>query len=212
MFDVFINLLSVAIVSLPFFVYYIYIQNKKGDESKRNRNSIHNLRRGAIGYRLNSRIYTTEERKRVLSFTEGRCFYCMVFLNSSYWEIDHLWPKKLKGVDDLFNLVASCKKCNKWKGTQNPFYHLVQKWSQHGYLNDFQIKFLEYYTVNSPSRLTTNVHWTIFMDEASKNIKDFLGLVRNNPTPTQKEKQEISNKYRTLFFDRPPSKTRWDRS
>ena len=162
MFDVFINLLSVAIVSLPFFMYYIYIQNKKGSESKQNRSRIHHLRRGTIGYRVNSRIYTTEERKQVLSFTEGRCFYCMVFLNSRYWEIDHLWPKKLKGVDDLFNLVASCKKCNKRKATQNPFYHLVGKWSEQGYLNEYQMKFLKYYSLNSPSRLTTNVHWTIF--------------------------------------------------
>ena len=209
MFDVFINLLSVAIVCLPFFVYYIYIQNKKGDESKRDRHRTYRLRRGVRGHRINSRIYTQQERARILSFTEGRCFYCMAFLSSTYWEIDHLWAKKLGGVDDFFNLVASCEKCNKWKGTSNPFYHLVERWSRQGYLNEFQMKFLEYYSINSPSRLTTNIHWATFMEKAPKNLSEFLDVIKNNPAPTQNEKIRIFNKYRRLFFDEPPPKTRW---
>lgn len=133
----------------------------------------------------------------------------MAFLSPAYWEIDHLWAKKLGGVDDFFNLVASCQKCNKSKGTQNPFYYLVERWGKQGYLNEFQLKFLEYYSINSPSRLTTNTHWESFMEEAPKNLSEFLREIKNNPAPTQKEKIRIFNKYKKLFFDEPPPKSRW---
>ena len=209
MYDAFIFVIGWTVILSPIFIYYIYDRNKKGDKSKRERSYTYNLRRGVVGHRLNSKIYTSEERTQILSFTDGRCFYCMTFLNSSYWEIDHLWPKKLAGVDEFFNLVASCKKCNETKGIRNPFYYLVSKWSGQGYLNEYQMKFLEYYSVNSPSRLTTNIHWASFMEQAPRNVTEFLDSVKNNPAPTQKEKNNIYDKYSTLFNDKPPPKTRW---
>ena len=208
MFDLLIKLISLLVVSFPFFIYYIYYQNKKGDESKRNRNRLYHARRKS-GYRVNSRIYSREERKKVLAFTDGRCFYCMAFLNKGYWEIDHLWAKKIGGVDAFFNLVASCRKCNASKWFKNPFYHLVHEWNERGYLNDYQIKFLKYYSINSPSRLTNNPNWESFMETACENISNFLETIENNPAPSSKEKQVIYKKYSKLFFDEPPKKTRW---
>ena len=209
MIDVLSTVVSILVVVSPLTLYYLYYKNKEGDKSRRERSYTYNLRRGVVGHRLNSKIYTSEERTQILSFTDGRCFYCMTSLNSSYWEIDHLWPKKLAGVDELFNLVASCKKCNETKGIRNPFYYLVSKWSGQGYLNEYQMKFLKYYSLNSPSRLTTNIHWASFMDEAPRNVTEFLDTVKNNPAPTQKEKNNIYDKYSTLFNNKPPPKTRW---
>jgi 5-methylcytosine-specific restriction endonuclease McrA len=209
MIDVLSLIVSILVVVSPLTLYYLYHKNKEGDKSKRERRKTYNLRRGVVRRRLNSKIYTFEERKQILSFTDDRCFYCMAFLSSTYWEIDHLWPKRLGGVDDFFNLVASCEKCNKSKWTRNPFYHLVQRWNEQGYLNEYQIKFLRYYSCNSPSRLTTHIHWVSFMEDAPKNIAEFLDAIENNPAPSTKEKQKIYNQYSRLFFDYPPPKTRW---
>jgi 5-methylcytosine-specific restriction endonuclease McrA len=208
MFDLFVTLVAITVAISPFFIYYIYYQNKKGEESKRNRNRLYHARRKP-GYRENSKIYSTVERKKILAFTDGRCFYCMAFLNKGYWEIDHLWAKKIGGVDAFFNLVASCRKCNASKWFKNPFYHLVHEWSERGYLNEYQIKFLRYYSINSPSRLTNNPNWVSFMDTACKNISDFLEAVENNPVPSSKEKRGIYEKYTKIFFDQPPKETRW---
>lgn len=208
MIDVLSTVVSILVVVSPLTLYYLYYKNKEGDKSRRERNWLYHARRKP-GYRENSRIYNKEERTKILAFTDGRCFYCMTYLNKEYWEIDHLWAKKIGGVDAFFNLVASCRKCNAFKWFRNPFYHLVHEWNQRGYLNEYQIKFLKYYSINSPSRLTHNPNWGLFMDTACANISSFLEAIENNPVPSAREKKRIYEKYSKLFFDQPPKKTRW---
>jgi hypothetical protein len=47
----------------------------------------------------------------------GECYYCGDKLSPfGDWEPDHMLPVSQGGTDDLFNLVASCRACNRSKG------------------------------------------------------------------------------------------------
>jgi CRISPR/Cas system Type II protein with McrA/HNH and RuvC-like nuclease domain len=59
-------------------------------------------------------------KKYIFIRDEGKCFHCGKKLEINQVNIDHYQPKSKGGVDDYFNLVLSCKKCNKYKGTTIP--------------------------------------------------------------------------------------------
>ncbi|RKD32105.1 HNH endonuclease [Thermohalobacter berrensis] len=44
------------------------------------------------------------------------CFFCGKKLKFKQITLDHLLPLSKGGTNDIFNLVTSCKKCNKIKG------------------------------------------------------------------------------------------------
>lgn len=48
------------------------------------------------------------------------CYFCKRPLEFNQTTLDHYLPKSKKGTMDVFNLVISCKKCNKLKGNKIP--------------------------------------------------------------------------------------------
>ncbi|SHJ93113.1 HNH endonuclease [Paramaledivibacter caminithermalis] len=45
----------------------------------------------------------------------GICYFCGKKLLFRQVSLDHYFPKSKGGPDDIFNLVCSCKRCNKYK-------------------------------------------------------------------------------------------------
>lgn len=196
----FIFFLLVAIA--PIYLCILYFNSEKKDEEiRRRRTRISSLRKGVSGYRTKFKTFTREERKQVLLFTRGQCFYCCKDLTSVYWEVDHLWPVKKGGVNDLHNLVPSCKQCNKAKFIQNPFLWIVNKWGTTGSLNEFELRFLKHYSLNSPSNLTSNRYWDSYMKKVSTYSAELLNDVKN--VKDDKSRTKIYETYKTKFGDYP---------
>lgn len=49
-----------------------------------------------------------------------KCFYCRKSLNFRQITLDHYLPKSKGGTKEVFNLVLSCRKCNRLKGNSVP--------------------------------------------------------------------------------------------
>lgn len=49
-----------------------------------------------------------------------RCFYCGKPLKPGQMTLDHYQPRSKSGTDDYFNLVSSCRLCNKYKKNNIP--------------------------------------------------------------------------------------------
>lgn len=49
-----------------------------------------------------------------------RCFYCKKDLKYRQITLDHYYPRSKGGTKEIFNLVLSCKKCNRLKGNKIP--------------------------------------------------------------------------------------------
>lgn len=58
-----------------------------------------------------------ETRKLVLERDSDICVYCGI---AAAKEVDHIFPIKLGGCDDLLNLVICCKSCNSRKHAKHP--------------------------------------------------------------------------------------------
>lgn len=50
----------------------------------------------------------------------GHCFHCGKQLKINQVNIDHYYPKSKGGTNDYFNIVLSCKRCNKYKQSSIP--------------------------------------------------------------------------------------------
>jgi CRISPR/Cas system Type II protein with McrA/HNH and RuvC-like nuclease domain len=48
------------------------------------------------------------------------CYFCKKPLELDQITLDHYFPRSKKGTMDIFNLVISCKKCNKQKSSKVP--------------------------------------------------------------------------------------------
>ena len=59
-------------------------------------------------------------KKYIYIRDEGKCFHCGKKLEINQVNIDHYQPKSKGGPNDYYNLVLSCKKCNKYKGITIP--------------------------------------------------------------------------------------------
>ncbi len=59
------------------------------------------------------KIYIYEREKK-------RCFYCGKNLKYRQITLDHYIPKSKGGTKEVFNLVLSCRKCNRLKGNRIP--------------------------------------------------------------------------------------------
>lgn len=60
---------------------------------------------------LKTYIYERDEKK---------CYFCEKPLAFHQISLDHYLPKSKGGTDDVFNIVLSCKKCNKYKKSTVP--------------------------------------------------------------------------------------------
>lgn len=58
------------------------------------------------------------KRRIVLWRDRGHCKYCYEILTAKTFTIDHIVPVSAGGTDEFKNLVACCKYCNKFKGSQ----------------------------------------------------------------------------------------------
>jgi hypothetical protein len=77
-------------------------------------------------------------RPALNGYQKGRCFYCFAPisidepLNFFYPDVDHFFPHTLKqvdcsGIDSVWNLVLSCKACNREKGARIPTMKLLER-------------------------------------------------------------------------------------
>lgn len=63
---------------------------------------------------------TAEARKKELLIeTDGKCYYCGIDLTHIDCRIEHVIPKSKGGRNHKSNYVASCDKCNRFKGTKS---------------------------------------------------------------------------------------------
>jgi diadenosine tetraphosphate (Ap4A) HIT family hydrolase/5-methylcytosine-specific restriction endonuclease McrA len=75
--------------------------------------AVYNHRRAAIGYLSGSLRY------EILKRAGFRCELCGIPADERAIEVDHIFPRKLGGTDDLTNLQALCFKCNANKGARD---------------------------------------------------------------------------------------------
>ncbi len=59
-------------------------------------------------------------REEVFAKTNGRCFHCGKKLKGNDACVDHVVPQYQGGLDDLKNLIPSCRKCNSARGPMTP--------------------------------------------------------------------------------------------
>ena len=62
----------------------------------------------------------TKEKLYIYYRENKKCFYCKKDLLYKQISIDHFYPLSLGGTHDVFNIVSSCKKCNKIKENNLP--------------------------------------------------------------------------------------------
>ena len=94
-------------------------------------------------------------RAYIWSKTEGRCYYCGLFLeHKTTFCIDHVIPQIKGGGDEFENVVPACRSCNSTKGTKQieefRFHKRMQKYEkqngvwftlqQVGYLRDVGVE------------------------------------------------------------------------
>lgn len=64
--------------------------------------------------------YKKIEKQYIYIRDGGICRYCRKDLQFGQASLDHYLPRSKDGPDDVFNLVLSCKRCNKLKKSQVP--------------------------------------------------------------------------------------------
>lgn len=70
--------------------------------------------------------YKKTLKKYVYERDGRKCFYCGKDLTFRQVSLDHYLPKSRNGPDDVFNIVLSCRKCNKFKkNTVPPDYESI---------------------------------------------------------------------------------------
>lgn len=61
-------------------------------------------------------MITTEQRRRIRKRDQDRCHYCARTIKGRQLQIDHRLAQCQGGPDEDYNLVVSCKTCNREKG------------------------------------------------------------------------------------------------
>ena len=100
--------------------------------------------------RANQRVNITSARNSLIGYQKGKCFHCFDDISISsnmpnLADVDHFFPWKLKEysianpVDGIWNLVLSCKDCNRGRGGKSakvPSINLLKRLKKR---NDFLI-------------------------------------------------------------------------
>jgi hypothetical protein len=138
-----------------------------------------------------------EIRPRVFSRTNGVCHYCNKDLKiNNIWQIEHVWPKRFGGTDELLNLVPSCVDCNENKWTYIPPFYLFRKWVLAIPFTQFEKNFIDYHRKISMSYLTSSSHLKSCCDWwLATKYQEFADLILNSPgilsLPTKERKKQI---------------------
>jgi hypothetical protein len=69
----------------------------------------------------------SRRRREVFERSQGRCFYCETTLQVDNFEVEHMRPRALGGGDDLLNLVAACRRCNRQKADRTALEYLARQ-------------------------------------------------------------------------------------
>lgn len=68
----------------------------------------------------------SRRRREVFERSGARCFYCETPLQvDGEWEVEHQRPRAIGGGDDLLNLVAACRRCNREKSDKTALEYLA---------------------------------------------------------------------------------------
>lgn len=60
---------------------------------------------------------TRSERQQIYEKCKGNCAYCGCELEYKDMQVDHVTPLRIGGVDELHNMLPSCRSCNHYKAT-----------------------------------------------------------------------------------------------
>ena len=74
---------------------------------------------------------TNKERKRIFNKWNGHCAYCGCEIEFTEMQVDHLNPLHLGGEDTIWNMMPSCRSCNKYKHTLTleKFREAIESWT-----------------------------------------------------------------------------------
>lgn len=139
-----------------------------------------------------------EIRPKVLSRTNGLCHYCNKDLKINYiWQIEHVWPKRFGGTDELSNLVPSCVDCNEEKWSYIPPFYLFRKWVLAIPFTQYERNFINYHRKISMSYLTSSTHLKNCCDWwFATSYEAFADMLLNSPgilsLPEKARKKQIS--------------------
>ncbi len=123
-------------------------------------------------------------RPKILSRTNGFCFYCDKELDPFHWQIDHVWPYRMGGSHEIINLVPACKDCNEYKWAHLPTTFLIKKWALGGVFTKHERNFIEYHRNRSMSYLiSTSAYWKSRADYIKDyHYAEFADLVLTSPS------------------------------
>lgn len=68
-------------------------------------------------------MYEKMDKRYIFNRDEEKCYFCHKPLKLGSLSVDHYFPRSCGGSYDVFNLVASCKKCNTLKKSRIPEDH-----------------------------------------------------------------------------------------
>lgn len=139
-------------------------------------------------------------RPQILARTEGFCFYCNQDLNiKKYWQVDHIWPYRFGGSEELINLVPSCKSCNEKKWSHLPPRFLLYKWAVNIQFTEHELRLIEYFRSHSMAELIgTSAHWkgqaNYWLDHVYADFADLITLNESVRGATGKRREELLEK------------------
>ena len=205
-FEMILGMFLLAILCSIVFAYIFALFGGAKEEARRKANRDRRWGKISRSERTPPQIFPGHIREKIIKWTDGLCFHCEKNLLDNgygYWEVDHLWPKIFGGVDELYNLVASCQPCNKRKSARNPFVCIVYKWTEGEKISNFEMKFLKYYSVNSPTRLTTNPTWIEELQTWQTPIGQLYDDLEldNRVRFSDKKRKQLHNKYVKLLSE-----------
>ncbi len=138
-----------------------------------------------------------EIRPKILARTKGHCYYCDKNLSEILeWQVDHMWPYRFGGSEDLVNLVPSCKSCNEEKWSHLPPRFLLHKWVVGTPFTVHELKFIEYHREHSMADLIgTSAHWkgkaNYWLDHVYKEFADLITLNESLMNNSGKRREEL---------------------
>ena len=153
----------------------------------------------------NRKLVEKELRPKILSRTGGKCFYCDIKLSSEpQWQVDHVWPHRYGGSEEMINLVPACVLCNENKWSYLPPRYLLHKWVVGKEFTVHELRFLDYYKANSMANLIgTSAHWKGMADYWHATIfRDFVDLIIQNESikkTSGKRRKELIKKAQYIY-------------
>jgi hypothetical protein len=147
----------------------------------------------------------SELRPQVLQRTDGHCFYCDQDLsNRPAWQIDHVWPYRYGGSNELINLVPSCSSCNSDKWAHLPPRFLLHKWVIGTAFTKHELALIEYYRKESMANLIgTSAHWkgraNYWQDHVYNNFANLITQNENLCSALGKRRDQLLSKTYAIY-------------